>query len=52
MIVRALYGLMSSEAACRALLTEVLHDLSYFPSKVDPDVFMRPAVKSNGFKYY
>ena len=51
-VVRALYGLKSSGAAFRALLAETLHDLSYVPSKADPDVWMRPAVKSNGFKYY
>ena len=51
-VVRALYGLRSSGAAFRALLAEVLHDLGYVQSKADPDVYLRPAVKSNGFKYY
>ena len=51
-VVRALYGLRSSGAAFRALLAEVLHDLGYVPSKADPDVYLRPAVKSNGLKYY
>ena len=51
-IVRALYGLKSSGAAFRALLAESLHDLGYKPSLADPDVYMRPAVKSNRFKYY
>ena len=51
-VVRALYGLKSSGAAFRALLAETLHDLGYVPSKADPDVWMRPAVKSNGFTYY
>ena len=51
-IVRALYGLKSSGAAFRALLAEVLHDLNYRPSKADPDVYMRPAVKEDGFQYY
>ena len=49
-VVRALYGLRSSDAAFRALLAEVLHDLGYKPTKADPDVYLRPAVKSNGFK--
>ena len=44
-IVRALYGLRSSGAAFRALLAETLYDLNYRPSYVDPDVYMRPAVK-------
>ena len=51
-IVRALYGLKSSGVAFRALLAETLHDLGYKPSYADPDVWMRPAVKHNGFKYW
>ena len=45
LITRALYGLKSSGAAFRALLAEVLWYLSYMPSKADPDVYMRYAVK-------
>ena len=52
MIVRALYGSRSSQAAFRALLAEVLQNLSYLSSEIDPSVFIRPAVKSNSFKYY
>ncbi len=26
--------------------------MSYRPSRADPDVYMRPAVKDNGFKYW
>jgi len=51
-VVRALYGLRSSGAAFRALLAEVLDGLGYVPSKADPDVYLRPAIKSDGFKYY
>ena len=51
-ITRALYGLKSSGAAFRALLAEVLWDMSYRPSRADPDVYMRPAVKADGFKYW
>ena len=51
-ITRALYGLKSSGAAFRALLSEVLWDMSYRPSRADPDVYMRPAVKDNVFKYW
>ena len=51
-IVRALYGLKTSGAAFRALLAETLNDLNYKPTKADPDVYLRPAVKNNGFKYY
>ena len=50
MVIRkALYGLKSSGAAFRAHLAETLYDLSYLPTKADPD---RPAVKPNGFESY
>ena len=52
LVVRALYRLKSSGAAFRSLLAETLYDLGYTPSKADPDVWIRPAVKANGFKYY
>ena len=53
MIVKmALYGLKSSGAAFRAKLAGVLHDLSYVPSKSDPDVWIRPAVRTYGSEYY
>ena len=51
-VVKALYGLKSSGAAFRSLLAETLRDLGYIPSKADPDVWMRPAVKPDGFEYY
>jgi hypothetical protein len=51
-IQKALYGLKSSGAAFRAHLAETLYDLSYLPTKADPDVWIRPAVKANGFEYY
>ena len=53
MIVRkALYGLKTSGAAFRAHMAETLYDLEYKPSLADPDVWIRPAVKPDGFKYY
>ena len=53
MIIRkALYGLKSSGAVFRAHLAETLYDISYRSSKVDPDVWLRPAVKPNGQTYY
>jgi len=52
LIVRALYGLKSSGAAFRSLLAETLYDMDYKPTKADPDVWIRPAVKPNGFEYY
>jgi len=47
-----LYGLKSSGAAFRAHLAEALYDLSYMPTKADPDVWIRPVTKPNGFEYY
>ena len=53
MIVKmALYGLKSSGAAFRAKLAGVLHDIGYTPSKADPDVWIRLAVKPDGSEYY
>ena len=51
-IVRDICGLKSSGAAFRALLAEVLYDMGYRPSYADPDVWMRPGIKSNGFEYW
>ena len=31
---------------------ETLYDLSYTSTKADPDVWIRPAIKPDGFKYY
>ena len=28
------------------------YDLGYMPTKADPDVWIRPATKPNGFEYY
>ena len=50
MIVKmALYGLKSSSAAFRSKLAGVICDLGYRPSKADPDVYLKPAVKPDGF---
>ena len=51
-IVRALYGLKTSGAAFRSLLADRLYDIGYKPTKGDPDVWIRPAVKADGFEYY
>ena len=51
-VVRALYGLKSSGAAFRAFLADKLYDIGFKPSLADPDVWMRPAIKSNGFRYW
>ena len=41
-ITRALYGLKSSGAAWHAHFAETLNGLGYFPSKADPDVWLKP----------
>ena len=50
-VVRALYGLKSSGAPFRSLLSKTLYDIRYTPSKADPDVWLRPASKPDGFEY-
>ena len=52
MITRALYGLKSSSASFRYYLLQTLHELGYTPTESDPDVWLRKAVKSDGFQYY
>ena len=52
LVKKALYGLKSAGAAFRALLAETLYDIGYVPTKADPDVWLRPAVKADGFQYY
>jgi len=46
-----MFGLLSKNAF-RALLAETLYNLNYRPTKADPDVWLRPAVKPDGFEYY
>ncbi len=48
----ALYGLKSSGAAWRAHLTNTLQHLGYTSSLANPDVWLQPAKKPNGFEYY
>ena len=52
LVKMALYGLKSSGAAFRSKLAGVLYDLQYTPTKADPDVWIRPAVKVDGSEYY
>jgi len=51
-IVHALYGLKSSGAAWRAHFAQTLSELGFKSSLADPDVWMKPAVKADGTKYY
>jgi hypothetical protein len=52
LIVWALYGLKSSGMAWHSHLAQTMSDLKFQPCVADPDVWLRPAVKSNGDKYY
>ena len=52
LICKALYGLRSSGAAFRAHLAETLYDIGFVPTRADPDVWRRPAIKEDGFEYY
>ena len=52
LVVRALYGFKSSGTAFQSFLDETLYNMGYQPSQADPDVWMRPAMKDTGFKYW
>ena len=53
---KALYWLKSAGAAFRSLLADTLLDMGYQPTRADPDVWLRPAVKPavrpDGFEIY
>ena len=51
-ITRALYGLKSSGASWRAMFASTLNELQYESSKADPDVWLRPKMKTNGVDDY
>jgi hypothetical protein len=51
-ISKALYGLRSSGRSFRDFLASNLRELGFVSSKADPDLWLRPAVKSNGDKIY
>lgn len=51
-VKKAIYVLKSAGAAFRSLLADTLMDIGYRPTKADPDVWLRPAVKPDGFQYY
>ena len=53
MVIRkALYGLKSSGAAFRTHIAKTLYNMGFVPTRADPDVWHRPAVKEDGFEYY
>ena len=47
-VKKVLYGLKSSGAAFRAHLAKTIMDIGFRPTKADPDVWLRPAVKPDG----
>ena len=49
---KTIYGLKSSGVSFRAFLEETLDVMGYHPNYADPDLWLRPAVKSDGFEYY
>ena len=49
---KALYGLKSSGAAFRAFLAETFDNMGFTSSVADPDIWMRPSIKSDGEEYY
>jgi hypothetical protein len=51
-IVRALYGLKSSGARWREHMAQTLRNAGFVSCKADPDIWLRPAVKSDGTKIY
>jgi hypothetical protein len=51
-IEKALYGLKSSGAAWRHHFAAVLREMGFDSCLADPDAWLRPAVKSDGSKYY
>ena len=51
-IVKALYGLKSSVAAWRNLLSSSIIELGFTSLKADPDLYYRAQVKKDGEKYY
>jgi Reverse transcriptase (RNA-dependent DNA polymerase) len=51
-IMRALYGLRSSGRAWRDHMAATLWDSGYSSCKADPDVWMHPRTKPDGFKYW
>jgi Reverse transcriptase (RNA-dependent DNA polymerase). len=53
LIVRALYGLKSSGASwASTMLSDSLKALGYNPSEADRNVWLKPGVRPDGFKYY
>jgi hypothetical protein len=50
--VRALYGLKSAGSSWRSTLAQALRDLGFESTLADPDVWLKPVARDNGFEYY
>jgi hypothetical protein len=50
-LIKALYGLWSSSCAFRAHFANFLHQLGFFPTKYDQDVWMHLCEERNGYDY-
>ncbi len=51
-ICRALYGLKGSGASYRNHVANCMYHLGYEPCKADPDLWMMPKTRDDGFEYY
>jgi Reverse transcriptase (RNA-dependent DNA polymerase) len=51
-VKKALYGLKSSGAAFRSLLSETLQAMGYTSTRADLEVYIRKSVKDDGSQYY
>jgi hypothetical protein len=51
-VVRALYSLKSAGASWRATLAQALRDIGFVSTIADPDVWIRPAARDDGYEYY
>ena len=51
-VVRALYGLKSSDAEFRAFLAKRLDNMGFKSIIADPDVWMRESTKSESEEYH
>ena len=52
MVIKAIYVLNISSAAFRDFLVETLYSMGCRSSYVDPDLWLRPSVKTDGLEYY
>ena len=52
LVIKDLYGLKNYGAAFSFFLAETLDTVGYRPSYADPDLWLWPAVKPDGFEYF